>query len=311
MFSNHLLAPGPNWTNNNSKFLVSTEFEDANLDGKWVLICKNKFWEAALSKEIGSRYLSTLQESIYYLGTASTINREELIRSIDYSFKRNIKLILVGFETELEDLAHHINSKKKTCLISNKCFGSAYSSGVGLQRHLSKFFPNEYIGLGKLKESPINAEAFFREATLLNASMNVLKRGELPMNGETSIHGITSETFCLLMKYAGTSPLIKVLGLSGYSSATPSDLEIQLTIDAIWYFMEGYQLNVHETPNNTNDMQEYIIHSQEIETDFHFVKSKKTGKIWFKGSKDYIPCSEEDYKKITANELPDWLLKNL
>lgn len=256
-----------------------------------------------------------LHLEVFYLG--SLIGNDELdinetLLTLSQDFKT---LICVGFDQV--SIQRVITENRTICTLSSHVNETATSNHIflGYQRHIEGAVTNKIhplsLGLGDLRSNPELVELAFRNQEFIDCNLNVLKRCELPQNMTTHINGIYSEDFCKALKICGSTSKAKILKLSGISNIL-DHLESELIADAIWYYLEGTNLNLNESPEDTDDMKEILLQSSDLDHEYIFVRSNRSNKLWFKYSVDnkinYIPCSESDYQKICQDEIPDRII---
>ena len=161
---------------------------------------------------------------------------------------------------------------------------------------------------GRVKEDVEEMEPVIRNSDLLSIDISAIQHAHAPANRITP-NGFTGEDVCMLMQYAGMSPVNSTIGLYGYvPTYDVHSLTAKQLSQMIWYYMDGIQKGKHEAAfDDTEKFNEYKLAFAEVETTF--LQSKKTGRWWMKlPDEKYIACSYQDYVSAGKNEIPErWL----
>jgi arginase family enzyme len=176
---------------------------------------------------------------------------------------------------------------------------------------------SEHIRLGNLRENISLAEPVFRNTDFLSFDINSLKSQEAPGSSRVNPNGLRSEEACQLAKYAGLSNRIKVFGIFEVEPANDqNNLTVALAAQIIWYFVEGFNNRVSETPDLAQNNKKYQVEVDNIDNPIVFFKSNITNQWWMEIEttekiKLYIACSEKEYAQASNNEIPELWLKYL
>jgi arginase family enzyme len=174
------------------------------------------------------------------------------------------------------------------------------------------------IRLGDVNADLSDLEPYIRELHHLSIDLCSLKISESPGNPYSGPNGISAESLCSIMRYAGMSSSIQTILLSELNRFL--DLNCQsarIYAQSLWYFLEGFELR----NNDSFFLQKenfLIFHIQSSLAELVFYKSKSSSRWWVglpvepKSKVNPIhPCSFSDYKKAVKGNLSKRLLKYL
>jgi formiminoglutamase len=161
---------------------------------------------------------------------------------------------------------------------------------------------------GVVKERLEEMEPVIRNCSLLSFDISAIASGFAPANKRTP-NGLTGEEACVLMQYAGMSPIVKSIGIFGYDPAADiNDLTAMQIAHMLWYVIDGKSRGNREaTLSDRDHFNEY--HTAFAEVDTVFLQSKKTGRWWMQlPDRQFIACSHSDYLQASNNDIPErWL----
>lgn len=162
--------------------------------------------------------------------------------------------------------------------------------------------------VGSVKENIDEMEPVIRNSNLFSFDITALAHAYAPANS-VSPNGLNGEEACVLMRYAGMSPLVNSIGIYGYQpSHDRDDLTAKQIAHMLWYVLDGRSRGRREARLDERDsFNEYHMAFAEVET--IFLQSKKTGRWWMQlPDKKFIACSYKDYLLASSNEIPErWL----
>lgn len=161
--------------------------------------------------------------------------------------------------------------------------------------------------LGRVKENIEEMEPVLRSSELL--SFDLASLGSAVFPGSMSPNGLNGEEACALMRFAGMSLNLKVMGIFGYNQqADQAGLLAKQVAQMIWYYIDGIHFGRNEAPLENKDMF-IACHIAFAQVETTFIKSKKTGRWWMLMPDDkYVPCSYSDFQQAGENEIPErWL----
>jgi formiminoglutamase len=245
------------------------------------------------------------------------------------SLKESICQVLVDervpfLSTETADERHYFND-----IIHQKHSRLFHLGLIGCQSHYINNSTFEYIRrqqydiirLGYAKANLPELEPIIREADLLSLHLSALKQMEAPAQDTNSPSGFFSEEACQISRYAGMSDKLSAFGLYGYVPEKDKDGQTaQVIAQMIWYFLDGFYNRKNDFPVSTDGLVEYIVDFKDLDYQLTFWKSSKSGRWWMqipvKTNKKLqrhrlIPCSYNDYKMASQDELPERLMRAL
>lgn len=179
----------------------------------------------------------------------------------------------------------------------------------------------DIMRLGKAKAELAELEPIIRDADLLSFHLGALKSAEAPAQQQASPSGFFTEDACQICRYAGMSDKLRAFGIYGFDPEKDKRQQTaQVMAQMIWYFIEGFYSRKNDFPVSTEGLVEYIVDFKDHDYQLTFWKSNRSGRWWMqvpvKTTKKLqrhrlIPCSYNDYKKASQDELPERLLRAL
>lgn len=180
----------------------------------------------------------------------------------------------------------------------------------------SQYF--EYLRLGQAREDLMEVEPLLRDADIIAFHLDALKQSEAPGQLNPSPSGFFLEEAAQLCRYAGMSDKLRSFAIYGIDTSAKRQLSAtaQAVAQMVWYLTEGYYQRVGDYPATNKGLIEYIVDWKDNSEKLTFWKSPRSGRWWLQvpvktGNKHQrhrlIPCSYNDYKKATQQELPDRL----
>lgn len=160
---------------------------------------------------------------------------------------------------------------------------------LGLQSHLlereSKSYTEaahiNWLRLSVLRASLEESEPAIRDTQYLNFDLSALRYADMPAQLSHSTSGLSSEEACRLARYAGLSPELRIMVLTGHDPmSTEHGPSANTTAQLLWYFMDGVENRVEERPAPGERFTQYVVHLQRFDFDLRFYKSKMTGRWW-------------------------------
>lgn len=162
--------------------------------------------------------------------------------------------------------------------------------------------------VGSVKENIDEMEPVIRNSHLFSFDVSAIANAYAPAS-TVSPNGLNGEEACVLLRYAGMSPLVNTIGIYGYNPENDRDEMTAMQIaHMLWYVLDGRSRGRREASLDEKDsFNEYHTAFAEVET--NFLQSKKTGRWWMQlPDKKYIACSYKDYLLASSNEIPErWL----
>lgn len=178
---------------------------------------------------------------------------------------------------------------------------------IGFQRHL-KSHKNPYsISLGELRAHNGHAQTLVRTAKNIFFHIDAIRQQE---SGSDHSHttGMDIYEACSLMRISGISSTPGLIAFNVVDSKINSKTADTAAM-LVWYFLEGRINNEIETmEQKENDI--YLVTSEMWEEPIKFVVGHKTGRWWYQHpmTKEYMPCSKDDYRCIAQGKLPDAIM---
>ncbi|PSR13041.1 MAG: arginase [Bacteroidetes bacterium] len=176
----------------------------------------------------------------------------------------------------------------------------------------------EYLRLGQARENFAEVEPLLRDADIIALHLDALKRAEAPGQLNPSPSGFFLEEACQLCRYAGMSDKLRSFGIYGIDGTVKRKLKAtaEAVAQMVWYFTEGYYQRLGDYPVSNKGLTEYIVGGKGEYQQLTFWKSVQSGRWWLQVPVEtghqhqrhrLIPCSYNDYKLATQQELPDRL----
>jgi len=197
---------------------------------------------------------------------------------------------------------------------------------IGSQAYLTSKLDFEYIEeqshtnfrLGKIREDFKKTEPLLRDSHFTIFDISATRQCDAPGNKFSSPNGLTGEESCQLAKYAGLSEKTQAFLTCEYTPEFDlNEATAHLTAQLIWHFIDGFYNRKNDYPTESIDnLQKYVLNSDEFGTNFIFYKSPKTDRWWIEISDElskvntYLtPCNYEDYLSACQNTIPDIYLQ--
>ncbi len=175
--------------------------------------------------------------------------------------------------------------------------------------------------LGDFYSNERMIEPQVRNADILSFDMTAIRSSDYKGNQLNLPHGFYGEDGCRIMRYAGMSDKLSVVGLFNF---LPKEIgynsDVNLITQMLWYFVEGFNLRKQDYPIGSKSAYlKYRVNIDDFKDEIIFYKSNKSGRWWLEvpypkieGVKLQrhllVPCDYEDYENALKNELPDlWL----
>ena len=177
------------------------------------------------------------------------------------------------------------------------------------------------IRLGKARQEIGELEPIIRNGDLLSFNLSAVKQVEAPGQSKASPNGFNMEEACQISRYAGMSDKLKSFGIYGFRAALDRKRQTaQAIAQMIWYFLDGFHNRKNDFPVSNEGLVEYIVSFKKLDYQLTFWKSTKSGRWWMQVPVKHkkkinrhrlIPCSYNDYRLASQEELPDRLFKAL
>ncbi len=235
----------------------------------------------------------------------SKMNTLVNITSIDARFDFGLAGELVSDESYMSKI---ITEKPNNLnQFTNLGYQSYYVSQEELDLMQKLFF--DAYRLGDVLAPEFDVEPILRDTDILSVDLSAIKASELNAS-KAQPNGFDGAQMCRLMRYAGLSDRLSVLGLFHVSDTFVGD---QLLAQMVWYALEGYCYRVNEYPFSVHEACTKFVVPLEEET-LIFYKSQKSHRWWIEVpkannynnniEKTLLPCAESDYREAQKGDLP-------
>tara|TARA_Y100000385_G_scaffold290927_1_gene366148 strand:+ start:13795 stop:14934 length:1140 start_codon:yes stop_codon:yes gene_type:complete len=227
------------------------------------------------------------------------------------------------------DFQDHELSNSKSFLSSMVSSSNSLLAQYSLFGYQSYFCPQKEIELlnqmhfnilrlGVVNEDVRELEPYIRAINHISVDLCCLKMSESPGNPYSGPNGITAESICSIMRYAGMSSSIKSLLLSELNPFLDvHNQSAQIYAQSLWYFLIGFNLRTSDSLFLEKDKFLIYYVSSNL-NELIFYKSKLSSRWWVNFSrkrevshKSFFPCSYTDYKNAVEGILSERLLKYL
>lgn len=235
----------------------------------------------------------------------SKMNTFVNLTSIDSRLDFGASGVLVSEESYMSKIITEKPNNLKQ--FSNLGYQSYFVSQEELDLMQKLFF--DAYRLGEITADIHESEPILRDTDILSVDFNAIKANELDYNNGNP-NGFDGTQICSLMRYAGLSDRLSVLGLFDMPSTSRSD---QLLAQMVWYVLEGYCYRVNEYPFSIHEPCKKFVVPQEQEM-LIFFRSEKSQRWWIEVPKDrtynnkrettLLPCAEKDYRMAQKGDIP-------
>ncbi|WP_276388432.1 formimidoylglutamase [Eudoraea chungangensis] len=166
--------------------------------------------------------------------------------------------------------------------------------------------------LGEMVSDITLTEPILRNAHIISMDARAIKASEIRASGNFSPNGFDGREICAIARYAGLSDNVSVFGIFECENTEHS---FQLIAQIIWYFMEGYNFRIKESPSDNN--KDFTKFNVPTETeDLVFYKSLLSERWWVEvpsiltshnkiNTPALLPCTEHDYLDACNQNIPE------
>ncbi len=166
--------------------------------------------------------------------------------------------------------------------------------------------------LGELIDDIKLAEPVLRNAHMVSMDARSIKASEIGHSENFSPNGFTGREICAIARYAGISDNVSVFGLYEMENSAQSH---KLMAQIVWYFIEGTNFRIMESPQaNSKYFTKYIVPTENEQLIYY--KSHFTDRWWVEvpsllqsntksESSSLLPCTEKDYLDACDQILPE------
>lgn len=193
---------------------------------------------------------------------------------------------------------------------SNIGYQSYYNAQEELDLMERLFFDS--YRLGEVTADISSVEPLLRNAHAISMDARSIRASEVGFSDNFSPNGFTGREICAIARYAGISEEVMVFGVYEMENANQSS---QLMAQIIWYFIEGFNFRIKESPHTkSNDFTKYIVPTETEQLVYY--KSLLTERWWVEvpslltthnktNSPALLPCAEKDYLEACNQNIPE------
>ncbi|MFK5973137.1 MAG: formimidoylglutamase [Flavobacteriaceae bacterium] len=166
--------------------------------------------------------------------------------------------------------------------------------------------------LGDVVADITMVEPVLRNAHMISFDARAVRAGEVGSSNNFSPNGFTGREICAIARYAGISDNVRVFGMYEMENTVQS---CQLMAQIIWYFIEGFNYRISESPyDRTENFTKYTVPTETEQLVYY--KSHLTERWWVEvpsiitshtksGSLALLPCTEKDYLDACDQNIPE------
>ncbi len=166
--------------------------------------------------------------------------------------------------------------------------------------------------LGEITADISLAEPLLRDANIVSLDARAIQACDLNGSHNFSPNGFNGREICAIARYAGISEKVSVFGIYESENTVQS---FMLMAQIIWYFVEGTNYRIEESPHlQNNDFIKFTVPTETEELVFY--KSNISGRWWVEipsilsshtktNSPALLPCIEQDYLDACNQNIPD------
>lgn len=166
--------------------------------------------------------------------------------------------------------------------------------------------------LGEITADISSVEPLLRNAHAISMDARSIRASEVGFSDNFSPNGFTGREICAIARYAGISEEVMVFGIYEMENANQS---CQLMAQIIWYFIEGFNFRIKESPQDKgDDFTKYIVPTETEQLVYY--KSLLTERWWVEvpsllaehnkiNSPALLPCAEKDYLEACNQNIPE------
>jgi arginase family enzyme len=166
--------------------------------------------------------------------------------------------------------------------------------------------------LGEIATNIALAEPVLRDANVVSIDLRAIRASEISMSENFSPNGFSGKEICAIARYAGISDKVNVFGVY---EAENTPQAYQIVAQIIWYFIEGHNYRIIESPFiKSKDFTKFIVTTDA--EDLIYYKSNLTSRWWVEvptvltshnksNSPALLPCTEQDYLDACNQIIPE------
>jgi formiminoglutamase len=264
-----------------------------------------------LVKELHQRNILTIivggeqENTLGMFRGLSGLNTFVNLTSVDSHFDFGTEGVLVSDDSYMSKIITEKPNNLRQ--FTNLGYQSYYVSQEELDLMQKLFF--DAYRLGDICADIEDSEPILRDTDILSVDCGAIKAAEMDYN-KGNPNGFDGAQICKLMRYAGLSDRLSIMGLFPVSTSLRAD---QLLAQMVWYVLEGFCFRVNEYPFSTHEPSTKFVVPLDEET-LVFYKSNKSQRWWIEVSKEgkhnnikqnaLLPCTEKDYRLALEGEIP-------
>ncbi len=170
----------------------------------------------------------------------------------------------------------------------------------------------EAYRLGEITSDITLVEPVLRNANIVSIDARAIRASEVGLSPNFSPNGFNGREICAISRYAGISDNVGIFGIFESENTIQS---MQLVAQMVWYFMEGYNYRVKESPSALNkDFTKFNVPTDTEQ--LVFFKSHLSDRWWVEvpsiltshtksQSPALLPCTEQDYFDACDQNIPE------
>lgn len=166
--------------------------------------------------------------------------------------------------------------------------------------------------LGEIASDISLAEPVLRNADIVSLDARAVRAADIGLSDNFSPNGFTGREICAIARYAGISDKVSLFGLYEIENSIQS---FQLMSQIIWYFIEGVNFRIKESPYLDKEaFTKFIVPTDD--EDLIYYKSNLTERWWVEvpsiltshnktNTPALLPCTEKDYLEACNQNIPE------
>ncbi len=166
--------------------------------------------------------------------------------------------------------------------------------------------------LGEIASDISLAEPVLRNADIVSLDARAVRAADIGLSDNFSPNGFTGREICAIARYAGISDKVSLFGLYEIENSVQS---FQLMSQIIWYFIEGVNFRIKESPYIDKEaFTKFIVPTDD--EDLIYYKSNLTERWWVEvpsiltshnktNTPALLPCTEKDYLEACNQNIPE------
>ncbi len=170
----------------------------------------------------------------------------------------------------------------------------------------------ESYRLGEVTSDITIVEPILRNANMVSLDARAIQASEMGYSNNFSPNGFNGREICAIARYAGISDTLNVFGIYEMENLNQS---CQLIAQIIWYFIEGTNYRIKESPFvNKDDFTKYTVPTDTEQLVFY--KSQLSQRWWVEApmilsthtkhdSPALLSCTEKDYFDACNQNIPE------